>query len=79
MDLNLSRCMNRVGRLAACAHRLILISRALKPHKTYRVAVRAIRTHKRRIVRRGASYSGKLWMPGSEAHWKQISQVPPSF
>jgi hypothetical protein len=62
-----------------CQRGPILISGEVAVHRTYAIRVQAIRVHKHRIVKRGASYSGQLYMPGSEASWTRVAQVPPSI
>ena len=66
-------------RTTSCRPGPILISGEVAVHRTYAIRVQAIRVHKHRIVKRGASYSGQLYMPGSEASWTRVAQVPPSI
>jgi hypothetical protein len=69
-----------VGRrhTAPCRATLILISGQVAPHETYTIRVQAVKMHGRRVVKWGASYSGRLYMPGNEARWSPIAQLPPS-
>ena len=87
-DATSVRCVNganhviftvgRSRRTLSCKRSPILISGQLAPHKSYRIAVQAVRMRRRRVVKRGARYSGQLYMPGNEVHWTPISQLPPS-
>lgn len=61
-----------------CPRTPIRISSAIKPNRRYRVRVEAVRIRHRRIVKRGASYSGRLYMPGNRGHWTLVSGIPPA-
>jgi hypothetical protein len=63
---------------APCRASLILISGQVAAHNTYTIRVQAVKMHGRRVVKWGASYSGRLYMPGNEARWNPIAQLPPS-
>jgi hypothetical protein len=63
----------------SCRPGPILISGQLAPHSTYQIRVQAVRERKHKVVKWGASYSGHLYMPGNEARWVPIAQVPPGI
>ena len=64
-------------RIERCTSRLIIVSPKVTPHKRYRVGVQAVKMRRRKIVKRGASYTGTMYMPGNEARWTLVSSVPP--
>jgi hypothetical protein len=41
--------------------------------------MQAVRMPRHRIVKRGASYSGRLYMPGNEGAWVPIPSLPPAY
>jgi hypothetical protein len=61
---------------APCRASLIRISAQVEPHATYTIRVQAVRTHGHRVLKWGASYSGRLYMPGNEARWTPLAQLP---
>jgi hypothetical protein len=71
--------VGRTRHCARCTPGPILVSGKLAPHRTYRIHVQAVKMHKRRIVSRGTSYSGRLHMPGNEVHWSSIAKLPPTL
>jgi hypothetical protein len=87
--LNNTRCVNGANRVIAtvgrsrhvlpCRWTLLRIAKRVWPHHRYRITIQAVRMRKHIIRKRGPSYSGRLYMPGSEAQWQPISQPPASF
>jgi hypothetical protein len=71
--------VDRSEHIVPCRPGPMLINTQVAPHKTYRIRVLAVRIGRHRIVKSGASYSARLYMPGSEAQWIPIAQLPPSF
>ena len=61
-----------------CTPGPILISTPVAPLKTYNIRVLAVRMHRHRIVQ-GRLYSAQMYMPGNEASWYSIAQLPPTF
>ena len=61
-----------------CRSSLVLIGRQVTPHKTYTIKVQAVIMRKHKIRKSGASYVNRLYMPGSEAAWIPVSQLPPT-
>jgi hypothetical protein len=76
---NILFTVGRSRRSARCTPGPILVSGKLAPHHTYRIHVQPIKMRKRHIVSRGTSYSGRLHMPGNEAHWSSIAKLPPTL
>jgi hypothetical protein len=64
-------------RVERCTQSLVVFSPQLSPHKRYSIDLQAVKMRRKRIVKRGASYTGSMYMPGNEVHWQPVSAVPP--
>jgi hypothetical protein len=58
---------------------LVRIGQEVAPHRRYAIRIQAVKMRKRKVVKHGASYSGRMYMPGSEAYWQPVTQLPPSY
>jgi len=76
---NLVFTVARARRSTPCRSGPILISGQLAPHKTYEIRVQAVRIRRHKVVKRGAPYSGRLYMPGNEVLWIPVAQLPPAI
>jgi hypothetical protein len=52
--------------VAACHRGLALVSKQLVPGRAYDLHVQAVRMRRRRIVRKGESYSWRVRMPAGD-------------